>query len=459
MDGPFASPGRLFALVAAGLAGLGWWVLAVGEAAEVDVLRMAGSVDAPELRGCGPGLALPSDVGQVGLAEGGAERSKVEAPRRLRLPLPRIRFSASYAQPRPPSTKAEQTAQLRALMEMDEGQLHDPEFHTAYMRGMLVLKRDPQGAFAMLQASGSTQAWLYAALDRPAADRVALELDPGHREVMQRLLRRDPAEAVLLIEAATEREGFVPTRGSRLNLAQAYASVERIEESAALLTELLDEAPKDGEAMELLLERDPQAAEERLWNLAEDGAGPWTLTLARLLAGEQRTREMVAVLSDGLDKSPGDLELVRSLESVAPGLAHDHLLSGHPALEVDAELASEFESLAWLHELSGDRARQIEAWQQATLRSPLNDTGTLSWPDGFEEEAPGRLIQAFEMRWTADSSLDFLGQLGTVYWRNGYELEAKSLWRSALESYPEEEAWQENLDAVEAGDSPPWFWR
>jgi tetratricopeptide (TPR) repeat protein len=391
-------------------------------------------------------------------------------------------FHATYAQLRPKPTAAERRELMLTLFLLSEDQIHDPAFHTAFVRGRLAIEADPRAAFELLESQGVGKSWLYAevashlparsgsreALSASSEERMdlwllantrAVELDPGRRDAMQRLIDANAAMAAKLLEEVTAREGFEASRGSRLNFAEAYLRSAQPEKASGLLAEVLVEDPRDESALEFLMRADPAAAEAHLRVLCAEDGGPWTLSLAGLLAEDGRDQEMVTVLCQGLERRPGDLELVRALGSAAPDQAYDYLLGGRPLAEVDELVAEEFETLASELEGLGDTARQIEALRQVALRRPLTDQGAVDWPQELEDQAPGLLIQALEARWEPDSSLDFLGTLGTVYWRHGYEEEAEVLWRSAREAFPDEEAWQENLDAAEAGTPPPWFWR
>ena len=289
----------------------------------------------------------------------------------------------------------------------------------------------------------------------------ALELLPaelswdGHvSHYVMRLAQVDPGLAAYYAELrAAGHEPLEPNH--ELALAQLLAQAGRGEEALARAMSMLDRDVYSSQALEILVDQNPELAEAEILRRKGEGQDDDSLDRQhlKLLLANNRTEDAMALLEERAAAGEQSAELiVMALESL-------------PASQVEARLD------AWL-EACSDRVdahhglgqyfartdpQRAFGYYESGWEAALDDGhGWLrAIPDEVLQNDPSRAMDMLTAGAARAGDNDELwGDLGDHYWRLGEHQMAEDAWRRAAEIDPDDSEWSSNLEDIATGDTP-----
>ncbi|MBK8179493.1 MAG: tetratricopeptide repeat protein [Planctomycetes bacterium] len=249
-----------------------------------------------------------------------------------------------------------------------------------------------------------------------------LAMKPEADWMLEEYAGQDPAGALPLYRARLEQTLPPADRDLRTMIAQLALKAGQLAEARAEVSELLARDPRNPDALRLLAQIDPAAAELAVRELAAAGGSDndWGRFLYELTLEQGRVEEAVRQLESRLSRG----------------------------LEVDTE---DWGEVARAFHARGESEKAVEYWSRA-LDAEEGDPD--SWTAALQEAAPQLLLSKLEAKSLQGMNDEFWGALGDARWRAGRGAAAADAWREAARLDPEDGEWTEKLAAVAAGRNP-----
>ena len=334
----------------------------------------------------------------------------------------------------------------------------NPQSIASFLVYQYVEAQDPWTAYEILLehpldagAFGNVGQALIAAGDRAAGTQALLEAlrqDPTNGGWVQSLTELDPAGALAVVEEVLGERPELAESGLELGAIRLLHSAGRGEEARARLEGLLGQEWVDPGTWDLLVEVDPELAEERLRERVEDDPfGDTRLRLAQMLNERGDEEEVVALLESVLRDMPGNWQAISLLGDLDTEVG---IAALQRTVDADPQNISLLGALGDQLVEAGRLEEAIEAWTTAFDADPQNT----SWAWRLLQHAPDRFFPQIEDRARETRDDELWGDVADAHWQAGRHEEARRAWEMARRIDPGDGEWSGKLRSLAMGQDP-----